>query len=126
MKNINFDTWVIDLRDRLKKDHLGLETGRQSPPLWGHYERFGPRAFCTQYQVLVVLLLLLSVQVGPPTTLLPVDHTILCSRLEGSGARGCGFPRRIFLALSRSRKIGVKFCGSYRLEMQNGGKKTLQ
>ena len=25
MKNINFETWVIDSHDRLKKDHLGLE-----------------------------------------------------------------------------------------------------
>ena len=25
MKNIKFETWVIDSHDRLKKDHLGLE-----------------------------------------------------------------------------------------------------
>ena len=25
---------------RLKKDHLGLEPGRQSPPLWGIYKSF--------------------------------------------------------------------------------------
>ena len=34
MKNTNFETMVIDWHDRLKKDHLGLEPGRQSPPLW--------------------------------------------------------------------------------------------
>ena len=28
VKNINFETWVIDSHDRLKKDHLGLEPER--------------------------------------------------------------------------------------------------
>ena len=40
VKNINFEPWVIDSHDRLKKDHLGLEPGRQSPPLWGKAESF--------------------------------------------------------------------------------------
>ena len=32
MKNINFETWVIDLHDTLKNDHLA---GCQNPSLWG-------------------------------------------------------------------------------------------